>query len=94
MLWNNPKIVSKTPIATLLLIESSSVTQLHRMWSESTAAGLSLQSWLLIVAARLLWWNFYRVITPEQWLARVGSTLGILLDLSVIVSVLWFRVSV
>jgi hypothetical protein len=89
--WNNPKIVSKTPLLSVALLEIANVSQLRRMWTEGTAEGQSLQGWMCVGLALVLWWNFYRVVTPNEKYARLGTMLGIAMNASVILSVIWFR---
>jgi hypothetical protein len=89
--WNNPAIVSFSPIVTTCLLETANVGQMMRMWTFHTAAGQSLTAWACVQVALWLWANFYRVITPEQWVARFTIKIGIALNFGVILSVVWFR---
>ena len=85
------KWVLRTPIISVLLLEAANAQQLYRMWSEWTAAGQSLWGWACVHAALWLWLNFYLVITPEAKWAIRGTILGIVLNGSVILTVLFFR---
>lgn len=89
--WNDPKLVAKTPIATVFLLEYANVGQLVRMWSEGSALGQNIWSWVSVNAALWLWLNFYRVVTPEAVWARRATVAGIVLNGAVIFSVAWFR---
>ncbi len=89
--WNNPRIVSYSPIATTCLLESANVGQMIRMWRFHTAAGQSLTSWVCVQLALWLWANWYRLITPDQWIARLTIKIGIALNFGVILSVIWWR---
>lgn len=89
--WNNPAVVSKTPLVAVGLLELANVSQLVRMWTEWTAAGQSLWGWLAVNMALWLWLNFYRVITPNEKPAIYGTALGVVMNSAVIFSVLFFR---
>lgn len=91
--WNNPSIVSKTPVLTVLLLEGANLSQLIRMWSERSAEGQSLGGWALVNLALLLWFNFYRVCVPRdqaRW-ALWSTGFGVIMNASVILTVVWFR---
>lgn len=89
--FSNPKWVSKTPIVTTLMLEIANAGQIWRMWSERTAAGQSLIAWVSVNLALMLWFNFYRVLTPnEKWALR-GTAAGIIMNWGVILSVVYFR---
>lgn len=87
----NPRYVEKTPLITTLLLEFANVGQLWRMWTEWTAAGQSVWSWLSVNIALWLWLNFYLVFNADNKFAIWGTRIGILLNTSVILTVLWFR---
>lgn len=87
----NVALVEKTPIATTLLLEGANVGQLWRMWTERTAEGQSLLGWILVWIALVLWWNFYRVITPKQHWARWATAFGVFMNSLVILTVLYWR---
>jgi hypothetical protein len=89
--WSRPAWVAKTPILTTLLLEAANVSQLWRMWTERSAEGQSLAGWALVTAALLLWWNFYRVCTPDQIIARRACVVGIAFNLAVVATVTYFR---
>lgn len=91
MIWSNRGWVTKTPLATTLLLEGANVGQLWRMWTERTAEGQSLVGWILVWFALVLWWNFYRVVTPDQKIAKWCTALGILMNTAVIATVLFWR---
>jgi hypothetical protein len=90
-IWDNPDIVTYSPIVTTCLLESANIGQMIRMWTYHTAAGQSLISWAAVQIALWLWQNFYRVITPDQWIARLTIKIGILLNFGVILSVIYWR---
>jgi len=89
--WSNPKYVSWTPIITTILLEAANLQQIWWMWTQRTAAGQSLSGWMCVNVALILWFNFYRVVTPKEWIARVGTGIGILLNSLVILSIIYFR---
>jgi len=89
--WNDPAVVSKTPIATVFLLEGANIGQLWRMWGEHSALGQSEWSWMSVNVALWLWLNFYRVVTPGEVWARRATGVGIALNTAVILSVIWFR---
>jgi hypothetical protein len=89
--WNDRRIVGRTPMLTFVLLEGANLGQIKRLWTERTAEGQSLASWLMVFVALLLWFNFYRVITPDQkWAIRAGA-LGMALNALVCLSVVYFR---
>jgi uncharacterized protein with PQ loop repeat len=93
-LLNDPKFVSMTPIATIFLLESANIGQIFHMWTERTAAGQSLSSWICVNVALWLWGNFYRVCCPEQKWAIRANWVGVILNALVIATVIWFRYGV
>lgn len=88
---SDPKWVARTPILTTVLLEGANVGQLHRMWSEQTAAGQSLVAWGMVFVALVLWANFFRVCTPTQKWAYRCQCFGIFMNLLVCGTVLYFR---
>lgn len=90
-LANDPALVGKTPLLTVMLLEGANIGQVVRMWTTRTAEGQSLTAWILVNLALLLWYNFYRVCTPEQTWAIRATALGIAMNSFVILSVVWFR---
>lgn len=91
--WNDPTVVSKTPILTTLLLEGANVGQLWRMWTYHTAAGQSLLAWFEVFAALALWLNFYRVITPDQKFAKWATGFGLCMNAAVWLTVIYFRLT-
>lgn len=89
--WSNPAWVAKTPLLTVLLLEGANIGQIYRMWSEFTADGQSLLSWVLVNLALICWGNWYRVLTPSQKWARRCNAIGICLNSLVCLSVIYFR---
>jgi hypothetical protein len=92
--WNDPFYVSYTPIATTCLLETANLGQIVRMWTFHTAAGQSLTSWCCVNLALWLWANWYRVITPQQKIARFTIKVGITLNTCVILTAIYFRYAV
>lgn len=88
---NNPKIVDKTPVLTVFLLEGANVSQIHRMWSEQTANGQSLQGWIFVTIALILWANFYRVCCKDQKWAYYTTLFGIFINLLLVITVIYFR---
>jgi hypothetical protein len=91
MWYRNPKLVSKTPIVTTLLLEAANVSQLVRMWTERTAEGQSLWGWMLVSLALVLWLNFYLTFNRDQKWAIRGTAFGIAMNAAVILTVVYFR---
>lgn len=89
--WSNPAVVDKTPIVTTVLLEGANVSQLLRMWSERSALGQSLTGWLSVGFALVLWWNFYRIVTPNANWARWATAFGIGMNALVCLTVVYFR---
>lgn len=93
-LFEDKRLVAKTPILTTLFLESANLGQIFRMWAHQTADGQSLVGWILVNAALLLWLNFYYEELEEgegrKW-AIWATTAGILLNACVIISVIVFR---
>jgi hypothetical protein len=91
-LLTDRKWVLRTPIITTFLLEIANVQQLWQMWViDHSADGQSLTGWLSVQAALWLWLNFYRVITPEARFAIWGTRVGIALNMTVCLSVLYWR---
>lgn len=93
-LWSlrtNPKVVDKTPLLSTFLLELANISQLHRMWTEHTAAGQSMWGWMSVQLALWLWLNFYHVFNADNKFAIWGTRVGICLNSAVILSVVFFR---
>jgi len=90
-IWNNRRIMAKSPLITTVLLEFANIGQIARMWHEHTAAGQSLISWLSVQAALWLWLNFFRLFNPEQRFAFWCQALGICLNMLVCLTVIYYR---
>jgi hypothetical protein len=88
---SNTAIISKTPIVTTCLLEWANLSQLWRMWTTWTSDGQSIVGWCSVQVALWLWWNFYRVMLPDQRLPRYGTMVGITTNACVILTVVYFR---
>lgn len=88
---SNHRIIDKTPIVTTLLFETANIGHVFRMWTEKTAAGQSLTSWILVNLGLLAWYNWYRVFTPEQVWAKRTTLFGVTINTFVILSIAYFR---
>ena len=88
------KLIEKTPIATTLLLEYANVGQLWRMWHVHSALGQNVWSWLSVHAALWLWWNYYRVMLPNDKYARRATAVGLVLNAAVVLTVVYFRYGV
>jgi hypothetical protein len=93
VIWNDKKWVTKTPVVTVILLEGGNIQQLIRMWTERSSEGQSFWGWLQVNAALWLWWNFYRVMTPESRSAYWSPRTSIGINALVMASVLYFRYS-
>ena len=89
--WNDPKLVAYTPLITTGLLEIANIGQMLRMWTYHTAAGQNIISWCCVNLALWLWQNWYRVITPDQWVARFAIKVGISLNTGVVLTAIYFR---
>lgn len=91
--WSNTNLVAKTPIVTTFLLEYANVGQMWRMWSEHSALGQNVWSWLAVQAALWCWLNYYRVLVPagQRRFAMWATGIGICLNLGVVLSVVYFR---
>lgn len=89
--WNDPKIVEKTPIITVFLLEGANVGQMWRMWTQQSSLGQNPWSWALVSLALLFWLNFYRVVTPKARFAIWATAAGWFLNMGVILTVFWFQ---
>jgi uncharacterized protein with PQ loop repeat len=88
---NDPAVVKYTPIVTTVLLEGANCSQMLRMIREHTAEGQSLSAWIMVSAALFLWFNFYRICTPDQkWAIRMQLA-GIGINMCVIATVIYFR---
>lgn len=61
------------------------------MWTEETAAGQSLWSWMAVGVALVLWCNFYRVCCPNEKFALRCTLVGCLMNVAVCLTVVYFR---
>jgi hypothetical protein len=71
-------------------LESANVGQLWTMWTTHTAAGQNVWSWVWVGAALAFWWNYYRVVTPQAVWARRSTEVGLVMNVAVIATVLWW----
>lgn len=85
------KWIAKTPIVTTLLLEAANASQLVRMWTERSALGQSIVAWMMVNAALVLWFIYYKVMLPEQKLPRYCTAFGIAMNLCVVLTVAYFR---
>jgi uncharacterized membrane protein YbaN (DUF454 family) len=90
-LLRNDKFASVTPVITALLLEGANVGQLFQMWSERSALGQSVWSWVMVNLALWLWLNFYHVKCPQEKFAIWATRAGIFLNSMVVASVVYFR---
>ena len=92
MILNDKTWVARTPMLTVILLEYASVGQLWRMWTQHSALGQNVWSWVAVNLALWLWLNFYRVCAGglNTWAAR-ATMLGIVLNGAVIASVTYLR---
>jgi uncharacterized protein with PQ loop repeat len=83
------RYVEYTPIITVFLLEYANIGQLWRMWTQHSALGQNVWSWVSVNVALWLWLNYYRVMVPNglrSWAAR-ATIVGIVLNAAVIGSV-------
>jgi uncharacterized protein with PQ loop repeat len=90
-IWNDKEWIDKSPIIATIFIEGANIGQMIRIWTEHSAKGQSLSSWIAVVIALVIWFNFYRVITPHSKYAKWTAVVGIILNIGVIISIIWFR---
>ena len=88
---NNQKLVSLTPIFTTFIFEMANIGQLYEMWTKRSAEGQSIFSWCIISLALLLWFNFYRIKTPDEKFAIWSTVAALITNLFVIFSVVYFK---
>lgn len=94
MLRTNPgvvRVVDKFPLITTVLLEGANAAQLARMWTEKSALGQSVTGWSLVWLALVMWFAYYLVIVPEKKLPRYCTAFGILVNSSVVLTVIYFR---
>lgn len=89
--YNDPKLVAKTPVITVFLLEWANISQLWRMWHEHSALGQSMYAWISVQFALWFWINFYRVLVPDNKFAIRATIVGCILNAAVIFSVAYFR---
>lgn len=89
--WNDPAVVRRSPLVTVVLLEWANVQQVARMVAERSAEGQSLVGWAAVSAALVLWANFYRVCCPQERTAFWTTVLGIVMNAGVIGTVVYFR---
>lgn len=89
--WSNYSVVRNTPVVTTFFLEAANVGQILRMVKEQSALGQSLIGWALVWCALVLWWNFYRVCTPNERRAYWATLVGIAMNTCVILTVIYFR---
>lgn len=90
-MWNNKKWVARTPLLSTLLVESANLIQLARVWREGTGQGQSILAWVCIGLALVVRFNYYRVILPNQRLARLCVLVGMVINVALIFSLFIIR---
>lgn len=90
-MWNNKKLVNRTPLLSTFLVESANLMQLARIWQEGTGKGQSITAWVCIGLALVVRFNYYRVIMPNQSLARMCVLAGMAINVALIVSLFIIR---
>lgn len=84
-------LVARFPVVTTILLEAANVQQLVRMWTEYSAKGQSLSGWICVNVALFMWFVYYWVMLPDQKLPRYCQAFGIAMNISVVLTVLYFR---
>src|SRR3954466_15921571 len=85
------RYVKHIPFVTTGLLEGANCSQLHRMWTERTSAGQSIVGWGLVWLALVLWLIYYCVMLPNEKAPRWCTALGIVINSTVIFTVIYFR---
>jgi len=88
---NNPKIVKYTPVVSRVGFEIANIGFIIRMFHTHSSRDQNLISWVLLFFSLLLWANFYRVCTPDQWPARITSIIAAITNFAVLLTVIYFR---
>ena len=91
MPWDNPALVTWTPVVTVALLEGGNLAQIVRMVRTRTARGQSVLGYTLVIVALAAWYNFYRVCTPTQVWALRATLVGLVANLAVLGTVLCYR---
>lgn len=90
-LRKNRWIIRLTPVITTSIFGMSTLGHVARMWSERSAEGQSLTSWLLAMLALLMWYNWYLVVAPEERTARWSCLASVALESLAVISIIRFR---
>lgn len=89
-IFTDKDLVNKiTPVFAVFMLEAANIGQILRMWTERTADGQSLASWIAVWLALLAWLNLYRV-NELRW-AFWATVVGVGLNTCVWLTVIWFR---
>ena len=91
--WNDPAVVGKTPIVTVMLLEGANLGHIYKMWSQQSSLGQNSLSLLAVGVALVFWMNFYRVNCPGEKFAFWATFVGVMLNCSVTATALWFYFS-
>lgn len=89
--WKNPNIVKHSPFVSMFLLEAANFFQLIEMWTHRTAAGQSIFGWVSVNIALLLYLNFYLVCTPNMKSAIVATSIGVVINLMVVLTTIYFK---
>ncbi len=89
---NDPKIISKTPILSIGLMQISNLFQMYKIWSEKSADGQSLVGWILVEIALFIWLHFYYICCPKETTAIFSNYLAIIINFLVILSIIKFQI--
>lgn len=90
-IFNNQRLVSLTPLVTAVIFETANIGQIIEMWRKRSAEGQSVFSWCIITLALMLWYNFYRVKTPDEKIAIYMTGVAIIMNWIVIGTVIYFK---
>lgn len=78
------------PVFATVLIEAAGVGQMIRMIQVSSSEGQNPFSYLLIIAALVLWERFYAIQTPNEKPAIWTARASILINILVLATVVYF----
>lgn len=88
---SDPAFCKRSLYAATILFEGGNIGQVYRIWSQGSSLGHNLFSWVGVLLGLCLWYNYYRVIYPEDKLAKGCNVIGIVATSAIIASIIYFR---
>ncbi len=89
--FKNPKFAKNALLLATGCIVFADLGQIYRIWTQGTAKGHNLFSWVLVCFSLLIWYNYLGATHPEDTSSRLCKLFGVLTTLAISLSIIYFR---